>query len=453
MDETARQVPRVALPPTGRPHRQALAVAAVATAAVPACAGFVQTAVLARDLPIDDFGIFLVLQASVNLAAVLGRAGQDRLALRGAAEAAGSNMRPHIAGHAAVSLGVSLLTGIVLVVVLAATSVVSDASGMIVIILFWQVLESVRLVASESVRGFGVPLLGASVGSLLRGLVLIVAALWYLGWGDGIDQAIVSCGLLPSAFAAVASVIALAVVLRRSSGRPVMDSRRYRASSVFKEGLPLVASGMATLAVAQGDVVLVGAILGSEAAAMYGIPLRLASGLALPLYAGAFSVGPALGAAAARHDPAAATQGIHRVVRLTTLVTVVGGVVLVLGGPFWLTALGGPSYGGTESWLVLGALSVGLVVNCATGPAGDALAYFGVGRLLALISIVAVGTTAVLAAIVGSVLQSIVTIAVVFTLGMVLLNAALARSAWQRLGIWTLVPKPRHPRSEVLSGV
>lgn len=421
----------------------ALAVGNVAGTAVSGVIGLV---ILTRVLPKPILGNILVLQSAVAVFAGVGRFGLDRLAFHRAAEYSSRRDDNFAAEIRSITLACLAACGIsgILVAALTLWSAVDQDLGskaiLAIVITLWVAAEAIRLVWSEALRGLGYLGAGTALGNMGRSVLFLLVCI-----SIGVFQVtglVEAVGLMavPSCLVAIIAANVLGIrrrQLARESGTRRNLTATYHAPKSWAQwlrtGTPLMLSSIASLGISQGDVLLVGLILGPTSAATYGVALRVANTLALPLYASAFMAAPHIAGALTSN---LRDQGEAVVRRLTFLQTSLSLVALLLLGLFGNDVIGlVAGTGFSDGTPILLILMAGTLVNAATGPSGDVLAFAGQGRVMGLVGVSVVVATVPGGLIAGMLTQSMLSVAVVFSLGMAVQNVLLAIVARRKVGL------------------
>lgn len=166
---------------------------------------------------------------------------------------------------------------------------------------------------------------------------------------------------------AVASILAVALVYRRTSLRPALTRSRREVTQYLDFALPTTVSKVGGLLRSRVDVLLVGALLSASAAGVYNITLFLSALIAVPLLA----VNQLFPPVASRLYNADRHEDTVVLYRAVTRWTLTGGLAIATAelvyGPE-LLALFGPAFVRGEA--VLALFVVGQLVNCGVGSAG-----------------------------------------------------------------------------------
>ena len=329
---------------------------------------------LARWLPLGQFGAFVLASSLLSILGLFGRLGFDTATIRFAANYQVSRDWSRLKGYLRFSEGVVLASSLSLAVLLALTvwafrdrlteglpatlwvgCLLLPVSGM-------EALRAARLQAYKRV------VVSSLIGNVLRPALLGCLALIAFSpppFVDPTGAAALTCQLLATAVA-----VGVGSLLLGSSAptvwrgvQPDYSPRRFWG----RTALPLnLVSGL-RIVLARTDILMVGALMGGEEAAVYATASRLAqlvsSGLAAansitrPMVAELSSVG--------RRD------SMQRLVNLTTTATslwsLITAAILIAAAPFLLGLFGSEFERGAP---VLSFLAIGHVMNGITGPVG-----------------------------------------------------------------------------------
>ena len=207
---------------------------------------------------------------------------------------------------------------------------------------------------------------------LLGRPVLVLAAVLVVGVAGTLDAPIAV-----AVFAGAATVVALgqltgtrAGVLRLvSDGQPLRDPADEVRSRQTWRATAMELWGFSALALALGrsNLILLGALRGTEQVALYNAAAKTAGLAAFVLMAVNAVIGPYFGALHDRQDPAALQALLRRAMRWMVWPTVLIVAVLIAAAP-WILSLFGSAYRGATVLLVV--LALGSVVNAMSGPVG-----------------------------------------------------------------------------------
>lgn len=303
--------------------------------AVNKAARFAAAVVLARALPLDEFGLLNVGIALGGLAVVALRLGLPDLGARevaarpaAAAELAGRVVAPQVAGMTALIA----LAGIV-------TALVEPGAALFAVMAGVSML-GLSASADWLLRGQG--RMGAvASATALGGIVVLVAALVVAALSDAATAAL--AGFAVGELVVAAATWRASGIARRT--RPTLRG----ASALIRRAWPLAASGLVLYAfTANVDTLLLAALRSAEEAGLYSGPYRLF----LALTAVGVFAGQALLPAATR----ASDAGRARLGAALPLLLAYGllclGVAEIAGGPL-LEALFGSAFGSAEPVLVI----------------------------------------------------------------------------------------------------
>ncbi len=334
---------------------------------------FAVQVVLARWLPIASFGTYAVVSTAGDLAGAGALVGQPQATLR--------------------LLPVQLQRdrGVAATLVLRAWTLVLALALVFGLALAVPAIAGL-LGASESWVRLGLvlmPLVAASVvlheavltaqGRLLAAVIIpdVVRPVLLLG----IASAFWASGSTSVGGFLVTSALALLVITGFAATSGWSDQRRPVAATTVAEWRHTAKFGylaaLSLIVFYQSDVVIVGAVLGVEDAAVYAVATRLAALSTLPLLAVQTSVFARLSSQLAESDHVAAEASVRAAQRTSVLLAapIVG--LLLITGP-WLLQVFGEEY--TRGYVVLALLLVGGFVNALTGPLPDVVWLSGRNR-------------------------------------------------------------------------
>lgn len=391
--------------------------------------------VLGRLLGPTGYGVFAVASAAALLLAVPAVLGLAPLLVRTVAAALASSDWPLLHGalrraRQAVLVSSGLLVGVTAPVVL----VVGDGTQATALLVALALIPLVAwaTVQQAAMQGLGRVSRGRLPEALLRPAVFL-SLVSVLAVSDRLSGTSAVAALVA---AAAASALLGALLLRAAlpdqvrAAVPAFHDAAWRRSL-----LPLLALNGIAVVNDRLDVLLLGALSGSEEAGVYSVAFRVAGLTSFFLLAAAYPASPLVARLWAERD----VVELQRVVRATARAVTAGGLVVALvlvacAGP--LLDLFGPGFGSGRVPLLV--LVVGQLVNAATGIAGLVLMMTGHERLVtrAVGSGAAVGVlvTAVLVPLYGATGAALGT-----ATGVVLSNVWLTRALFRATGVWAAV--------------
>lgn len=404
--------------------------------------GFLTSVLLARLLGLSGYGVYTFVFAWMNLLAIPTALGMDKLMVRevavyrtrGAWDKVSGFLRWGNLAVLGASVGVAVLAAGVGFVVLEPSGGLRLAFVLALLSLPLTTLTSLRQAA---MRGFNHIVGGQWPELLLRPALIILFSV--LAWGllprlglpfTAVWAVGAAVGATLVAFLVGAAL--LARVLRREAepAPPSVELGRW-----LRSALPfMLISGMYVLN-ARTDVVMLGALAGTDAVGLYTPAARGAELISFVLLAVNTALAPTLARlfAGGKRDQLEATAARStRLITLSTLPLALG--MVLLGGPF--LHLFGPEFVGAYTALVI--LSVGQLINAATGTVGTLLNMTGYERDTAL----AVGSSAVLNIVLNALLIprfGIEGAATATALSTLTWNVLLAAFVYRRLGFYSLL--------------
>ncbi len=375
---------------SGRPGLRQLAQAAVGSfglSVLNTAATLVTTVLLARVLGVTDYGVFAFVTATVTLLAVPAIVGVDRLLVRDVAVF--SEQRMYGMARGLVRRAAQLVLAISVSIALASAAIAWFLAGGVVtlaVLTFWvgvaglPVLALLRVVQS-ALMGLGHVVAGQSGELLVRPFIFLGLMLPTLVLTSGQLSAPGAVGL--SSLSVVVACAAGIVLLRARTPQSMRTATpEYRTRNWAISAVSLGFLSAAAIINTQTGVVLLGAMAGPEPAGLYAVAQRGAVLVAFPLAA----VGTSIAPLAARLWTSNERDHLQRLVTLSARGALLAALpvagAFILFGPQILAFFFGSGFAAAA--LALSIVSVGQVVNTATGSASVLLVMTGNQRLAGL---------------------------------------------------------------------
>lgn len=361
---------------------------------------FAAQVLLARLLGAAAYGDYVVAYAWVALLAAPATAGHSTAALRFVAQYAGAGDWARLRGYLNVALGsTALVTGAAALALAAAAArlpVDSAFSAALWAGAFVLPLQSGLVLLSSILRGLRFPVWSQVPASLVQhGVMIGCAALSVLLlWPPSSAAAMRWAGIASAA--ALAGALALLV---RGLPREARRVRRMREGGTWtRVALPLLWITGVNLVMQRADVLIVGAVVDSEAAGVYSAASRLSLLIGFGLTAVNAWMAPAIADLHARGDRAGLQRVVTLAARAITAFTLPVAVGLVAAGE-WLLGLFGAGFAAGR--VALGVLCIGQVANALLGPVGYLMTMTGnqaaAARILTVAALANVALCALLA--------------------------------------------------------
>jgi O-antigen/teichoic acid export membrane protein len=404
--------------------------------------GLALSAVLARVLAPAELGLYFLVGSVVIAARMLGSLGLGVAVTRHVATSA-ARAAPHAARDATRdALRLAALGGGFVAIVFLVSSEAIGASigtpelprvaGWVALIAF---LETLTLVAAGALRGYGAIHLATACEGLLARIGLLVGVLIsapLLGLTlRGVLAILAACTTINLAFT-------FASLLRRARAQAGLSAPRSSPPSplppLLTVGLPMMATNIAVVLRGQFDLWLVGATHPAADLAVYGTAARLAVLIVIPLQALSATLPPTITRLHALGEDRALECTLRSSASAATGLAALGVVLVALFGRPVLETVYGADYGAGAP--ILTALSVGWLGNTWAGTAGLALNMTGHERIVMVTSVLTVGSTCILGALVVAP-YGLLGLAWVIALGTTVHALTLFGIARRRLGIWT----------------
>jgi O-antigen/teichoic acid export membrane protein len=341
-------------------------------------AGFGMQIVLARTLGPEGLGVYATFLSIVTVLSITGGFGMPLAAIRFIPVYAAAGQAARLRGFVRTAQGLVVATSLpvaaVFCAVFLAVPALRDQAGLAVAAAAIIPAFGLATLVAGMLQAVGQPLRAELLSGLARTLLVAVLVL-ASGW-LGLASPVVALWL--TALAALVTWAAALPVLRRAmpvppAGPRALDERR----AWLDAGLAFVLAMAALSLIERLDTILLGTLVGAEAAGIYSVSSRLALTVALASTSVLTLLAPTLAREAAAGDRA----GLQRSVAVATalMLTLALGIAVVMAAALpWLLPAFGPGFGTAATPLVI--LLGGQVAVAACGPGGGLLALAGRNR-------------------------------------------------------------------------
>jgi len=399
----------------------------------------VLTFLLARVLDPTEVGLYGLAFSLITVAALAGQLGLHQTVVRLVAESIGRADPARARGavglaYRGCAIGNVVVCGLLLVLGGSALTRFVGAgalAGSIGLLAVWTVVTSFQVLTSETFRGFQ----DLRSATLYGGVITWVGATAALAvaWGvrGPLDLTFV-LGLTATATAA-SLVLGLLALARRLSAMPAGAQPRVRG--VAGIAAPLWINGLTGFVLGQADLWIVGASLSKPELGVYTIVQRLVTLVSTWLILVNLVVPPFIAELYARGERARLERVLRQTASLAGLPALaVLGVYVAFGGP--ILGLMGHDYRAGAAALAL--LSIGRLVNVATGSCGVTMSMTGHQTLLMTINLVC-GAGTVVGCWLAARAWGLVGVAAASSAGITLQNVVLWLATRRATGLWTHV--------------
>lgn len=355
--------------------------------------GFTMAVFLARVLGVRGYGIYAYAISWITLLGVFARLGLDQTIGRYVATYHQEGDWARI--HGLLRFSFAAVAGAALVCLLMAGGVAWFAYRDVVEMRNALWLAFLLLPVSALMMPCGATLVGlqkvvsAQIPSLLvqpAGFLLLVGGAWLLFPGSISPSSVIVLYLLVTclSLALAAWMLRRAVVAYR--GVPVAVVKPvYEVRIWLKSALPLMLMGGMFLANANTDILMLGAMVGPEAAAVYKAATRGAELILFALAVVNTPLAPLVAKLYAAEDRERLKRGVTKAARLTFVLGIGVAVVLILFGR-WFLSIFGPAF--VSGHTALDLLCMGQLAALVSGPAGIILMMTGHERGMAISAVV-----------------------------------------------------------------
>ncbi|MDP8932381.1 MAG: lipopolysaccharide biosynthesis protein [Actinomycetota bacterium] len=165
---------------------------------------------------------------------------------------------------------------------------------------------------------------------------------------------------------------------RRGPTVTVSDSVACAEGDRLSRSPKIAISSAVAGGVANADLWIAGLLLGSVAAAPYGVGLRVAAVLAVPLALVNQAVPPLIPRLLRDNRRGALSDFLGRLTAMTLCPGIVVMLVILVAGDEIMSLLFGSAY--ASAWILAAILGLGQLANLASGPAGNVLLFAGEER-------------------------------------------------------------------------
>jgi len=413
---------------------------------------FASNVLIPHILPIDDAANYFVASSSVMILAITLRLGLDRSIVRVVSEAharrdpeaAARSVRAAIIIFAVVSTVAFTALVLGLWRLLAGTLFGSPRlADMAVLIAVWTVLEAVRLVLSESLRGSEHVLCATVLGNAGRAAVLTTLLLLLLrANAPNLHAAI----LLSTAASALLFVLSLGAVFRVFRVRRSSKAHlRLSIDSLVRSSLPFYVTSLWGFVGTQGDVLLAGILLTKHDVAYYAAASKLSQVLSLPMVALVLFLSPSIPRLLASGDLIKLESRIRTASTLIALPVVAVTLFILVANKLVIQTVYPAQY--EAAGPILAILALGPLSTAISGPNGATLLMThhagSVARSTAIVT-----TAQLVGMVVGALGFGAYGLAIASSAGSIILNSYYSVLVRRRVGIAT---EPYLSRSRLVS--
>ncbi len=320
---------------------------------------------LARLLPIDMLGAYFLIASVTQVGGLIAMGGTSQSAIPLLASAEGDGIRPALRGvglYAALAIAFSgALVFLFYGHIAGAIGITETGTGTAALVALWLVARATAQAIAHMLRAFGRMALFGLLETFLFNVMLFVVLLLYasLGARPNLNEVVIAAAVI----ATIGVPIALVPLLKEAARLP--RSAGVALREAITVSLPLWVMVVANTALADAHLWVSGALGSPESAALFGVALRVARLLGLPLLAVNMAIGPRI----AQLWKQGKKRELEKMLRLSaTGISVVSLSVagaLLLAGPATMTLLFGPAF--EAAWPAFLILLAGQVLNTSTG--------------------------------------------------------------------------------------
>lgn len=365
-------------PATTTRHVLTRSVLALGLKGMIVAAGFGMQIVLAQTLGPEGLGVYATFLSIVTVLSITCGFGMPLAAIRFipvyAAAGAAARLRGFIRTAQGLVIATSLLIAAGFCAVFLAVPALRDQVGLAVGAAAIIPTFGLATLSAGMLQAVGQPLRAELLSGLAR-TVLVAALVLASGW---LSLASPAVALWLTAFAALVTGAATIAVLRRAmpverAGPRAMDERR----AWLDAGLAFMFAMAALSLIERLDTIMLGTLVGAQAAGIYSVASRMALTVALASTSVLALLAPALARETAAGDRVALQRSVAVATGLMLALALSIAVVMMAALP-WLLPAFGPGFESAATPLAI--LLGGQVVVAACGPGGGLLALAGRNR-------------------------------------------------------------------------
>lgn len=351
-------------------------------------AGFGMQVILARTLGPEGLGVYATFLSLATVLSITGGFGMPMAAARFmpvyAASGQDARLRGFVAAAQRLTLASSALVAIGFCLIFVMFPALRDQLGPAIAAAPIIPLFGLGTLAAGELQALGQPLRSDLLMNLAR-VVMIATFVLLAGWFGDADATV---ALWLTGLAALVAWMAAHIAARRAMPVPSAGPRSEDERHIWiSAGMTFVLAMAAVSLIERLDTIMLGALVGAEAAGIYSVASRLALTVALATTSVLALMAPALARQAAARD----RDGLQRTASLAVALALVLSlsVAAVLGGASpWLLPAFGPDFDAAAQPFAI--LLAGQVAVAACGSAGGLLALAGHNRALIVAAVGAV---------------------------------------------------------------
>jgi len=394
---------------------------------------------LARLLPLKEFGLFTLVMSWVLVLVVPSMLGTRQFVQREIAVAKARKQWPRVKGlirwSTVTVLLVSFLisTAAVCWVFFRTSAHYSDKFTFIIGFLLLPLLALLRLWQAQ-LRGWGAIIAGQIPEIIIQRLLFAVFLLAGAALFASVEWSAVAALMMQGAAITVALLVTAFLKFRYlripSAASPEFQIRKWiRLSSRFT-----LLAALSVLS-SQVGILIVGAMLGKADTGLFSVAVKGADLLTVAFLAATTALGPRMAAFYSENRHGKLQLMLSRAYRIVALLTFPVFLAFVFGGAFFLKIFGSSFEAALPALIIL---SFGKFFSVLSGPNGTMLNMAGQER----VTVTAVAVSVILTAVASVFLIPLIGIngaAIASALGVVTWNLMLVFFCYTRLGIWTPV--------------
>jgi O-antigen/teichoic acid export membrane protein len=405
-----------------------------------ALSNLLMSVLLARLLPPDKIGVYLLALNVATFFSIITSFGLDNTLLRFVSQALGCGDSSQVRDIVKKGFKISLLSALIiwcvasLVIPILATGLFNSDQLKVIVpyVATWAGLLGMQSILREVLRAFQDIRSTVLYGSFLSvtASALMIYLLDYFDYKISLQVVIL---IIISALFISIGLMSL-VLYKKIKQLPSISENKINYNIIIKHAWPLLLNFVMVFVLTQSDIWILGAFGSKEGIAIYGVAARLVLLTTMPLLVANAILPPLIARMHAQDD----NKSLERLLQSVATLTGLPAFIFLLIFNLWASELMGLFYGDyyKSGGVLLVILGIGQIVNVLVGSCGYTLIMTGHQRTMLVISIVST-CIAVYISITTVADYGVVGVACAYSGAMVFQQLAMLFSVRVQCGIWT----------------
>jgi len=359
---------------------------------------FLLSIALARILDVDEVGVYSLGLSLVMFVAIFSRLGLDNVILRTVSSAMAREQSGHADILSETAVLLSLCAGVLLGALFAyvaipllaqRSSVYQQLALLAPYLMLWLVLLSMQTLIAEGFRGR--QRIGAYIlfGGMISVSITLAIYTWFIVNESDVNTLIAVRATILGLFVGVAgSALYYRQAVRSTGVSPYSEALRGQVKPLLNESKPLLFYNLCAFLIAQGDIWLVGSLVGESEAGVYAMAFRIVAILSLAINTINVVIPPMVVGLHEKGDKAGVENLIRMTATMASMACFAGFAVLFVFASDIMAIVYGEQY--RDGAVVLRLLALGQLIITLSGSCGYALILLGHRVTILKISLITV---------------------------------------------------------------